>query len=81
MTVISAGFLEKFKEYIPETLSMDPIAEMVLDLRLTMERLKQIKQLRSIYEQVNRDMYEYRYRNKSNNWLKMHGQPMRRRRV
>lgn len=62
-------------KYIPEALSVNGIAFMIASNRLMNRRFKE---LTMAFQNANHAYERFRLKNYDNNWLKMHGYPMRR---
>lgn len=81
MAIISAETVEKIKKYTPEVLNRELVEISIRAIAYSnyLNR-KRIQQLQKAYDRANSEFELYKRNNKSNNWLKTHGYPMRRRR-
>lgn len=69
---------EKLRKYVPETISPLGIPLMIARMR---KLNKDVERLKETYSNVNKAWKDYSrsvLRTRSNNWLKLHGYPMRR---
>lgn len=79
---IPAETLEKFKEYTPE-ISISVLAEVSIQLIAHSNRISRMRmqRLQESYDRLDSEFERWKRKVRSNNWLKMHGQPMKRREV
>ena len=65
---------EKLEKYVPAQLSIDGFKNMIYRIKTAK---KQFERLRKSYNDMNKSFESYKFQAHSNNWLKMHGYPMR----